>query len=195
MTTRRLSLAILGTIMLTGGTAAAQAPTPTPTPTIVEDRARVVAVVESIDLRTRTVLLRSPEDRLLAIVAGPEVRNLPKVRAGDRVIVGYYRGVAVRMSPPGAAAAQPRLDAVGIQAVPGEKPGIGGAERLFTRVRIVSVDNAAGAVTFTDHDTATHTVTLRKPEMRAFARRLKAGDEVDVELVEALAVSVEPAPR
>lgn len=191
MTTRGLSLAILGAIMLGGGTAAAK----TPTPTIVEDRAQLAAVVESVDLKARTVLLRGPDDRLLTVLAGPEVRNLPRVHAGDRVVIGYYRGVAVRMTPPGAGAAQPRLDTLGVQAAPGEKPGIGGAERLLTRVRIVAVDNAAGTVTFTDHDKATHTVALQKPEMRAFARKLKAGDEVDVEIVEALAVSVEPAPR
>ena len=66
---------------------------------------------------------------------------------------------------------------------------------MLTRVRIEAVDNAAGTVTFIDHDKTTHTVTLRKPEMRAFAQRLKRGDEVDVEIVEAFAVSVEPAPR
>lgn len=188
MTTRRLSLAILGAIML-GGPAAAQVPT------IVEDRVQAVAMVESIDLQTRTVLLRGPEDRLLVVVAGPEVRNLPQVRVGDRVVVTYFRGVAVRMSSRGAGAPQPRLDTADVQAAPGERPGVGAVQRILTRVRIESVDDTGGTVTFTDHDRSTHTVTLRRQEMRDFARGLKRGDEVDVEIVEALAVSVEPAPR
>ncbi len=41
------------------------------------------AVVESIDLENRHVLLKTEDGRMLTIVAGPEVINLDQVEPGD----------------------------------------------------------------------------------------------------------------
>jgi hypothetical protein len=50
-------------------------------------------------------------------------------------------------------------------------------------------------VTFTGPNRVTRTVEVRDPAMHDFARGLRPGDEVEIEYLEALAVSVEPAPR
>jgi Cu/Ag efflux protein CusF len=47
------------------------------------------ATVESVDQQTREVLLRAPDGRTLAVMAGPEVRNLSELKAGDTVQVTY----------------------------------------------------------------------------------------------------------
>jgi hypothetical protein len=39
------------------------------------------------------------------------------------------------------------------------------------------------------------TVAVRTPEMQAFLRTLKPGDQVDVAIAEAMAIRVEPAER
>jgi hypothetical protein len=41
------------------------------------------------DMSSRQVFLRTPEGTRATVVAGPEVRNLPQLRAGDRVTVAY----------------------------------------------------------------------------------------------------------
>ena len=63
------------------------------------------ATVESVDQQTREVLLRAPDGRTLAVMAGPEVRNLPELKAGDTVRVTYYESVAARLDDPRAACA------------------------------------------------------------------------------------------
>jgi hypothetical protein len=63
------------------------------------------ATVESVDQKTREVLLRAPDGRTLAVMAGPEVRNLPELKAGDTVRVTYYESVAARLDDPRAACA------------------------------------------------------------------------------------------
>jgi len=64
------------------------------------------ATVESVDQQTREIRLRAPDGRVLAVVAGPEVRNLPELKAGDRVRVTYYESVAARLDDPRAACAE-----------------------------------------------------------------------------------------
>jgi hypothetical protein len=63
------------------------------------------ATVESVDQQTREVRLRGPDGRTLAVVAGPEVSNLPELKAGDVVRVAYYESVAARLDDPRAACA------------------------------------------------------------------------------------------
>ena len=63
------------------------------------------ATVESVDQQTREVLLRAPDGRTLAVMAGPEVRNLSELKAGDTVQVTYYESVAARLDDPRAACA------------------------------------------------------------------------------------------
>jgi hypothetical protein len=64
------------------------------------------ATVESVDQQTREVRLRAADGRELAVVAGPEVRNLPELKAGDMVRVTYYESVAARLDDPRAACAE-----------------------------------------------------------------------------------------
>ena len=60
------------------------------------------AVVEKVDQNTREVRLRTMDGKELTVLAGPEVRNLAQVSAGDTVRLTYYESVAARMAEPGA---------------------------------------------------------------------------------------------
>ena len=60
------------------------------------------AVVEKVDQNTREVRLRTTDGKELTVVAGPEVRNLAQVSAGDTVRLTYYESVVARMAEPGA---------------------------------------------------------------------------------------------
>jgi hypothetical protein len=56
--------------------------------------------VESVDTSTRQVLLRTPDGARTTVVAGPEVRNLPQLKPGDRVTITYQEAIAVQMAQP-----------------------------------------------------------------------------------------------
>jgi hypothetical protein len=162
--------------------------------TIVQET-QLVAVVESVNQRTREVVLRGPEGDRVAVTAGPEVRNLAQVRRGDRVVVTYGEALDVAMAPPGAGG--PRLEVAegGARARPGQRPAGAAGREVRARVRIEAVDRGTGRVAFVGPRGVRRVVTPREPEMVDFARRLRPGDEVDVTYIEAVAVRVEPADR
>jgi hypothetical protein len=62
-------------------------------PSVVKDLRQEVtsATVESVYLPERLVSLRTEDGRLVAVVAGPEVRNLDQVKVGDRRIGALLR--------------------------------------------------------------------------------------------------------
>jgi hypothetical protein len=180
--------------VLSACAAPAQPPPPPPEPTAVVREAQVVAVVESVDQRTREVVLRGPEGNRVTVTAGPEVRNLAQVRRGDRVVVTYGAALAVEMAPPGGG--PPAEVAAGMaRAEPGERPAGAEGLRVRARVRIEAVDPATGRVAFVGPQGVRRVVTPQSPAMADFARRLRPGDEVDMTYAEAVAVRVEPADR
>jgi hypothetical protein len=122
---------------------------------------------------------------------GPEVRNLAQVRAGDRVIVEHTEAIAARMARPGeppvvAAEAEARRPA-------GARPGAASADAVRVRVTIDQVFGNGDTVSFTGPTGAKRTVAVRSPEMQAFARRLRPGEQVDVTFLDVVAITVEPA--
>jgi hypothetical protein len=164
---------------------------PAPPPTSVAHTKQLVATVESVDMSTRQVLLRTPDGARATVVAGPEVRNLPQLRAGDRVTISYQEAIAVQMAQPGSA--PPDAAALVAQrAVPGQLPG--GAVRgvVAARVTVVSVAPDGTSVTFIGPRRVLHTADVRDPRMQSFVQRLKPGDQVDVRYANELAVRVEP---
>src|SRR3954454_12261805 len=60
------------------------------------------AAVEKVDQSTRELRLRTAGGKEITVVAGPAVRNLAQVHAGDTVRLTYLERVAARMAEPGA---------------------------------------------------------------------------------------------
>ena len=70
-------------------------------PTVINDLFEAKATVESVDLRTRVVLLREDNGDLESVIASPELRNLAQVHAGDSVLVSIQRSVVLEIGKPG----------------------------------------------------------------------------------------------
>lgn len=145
------------------------------------------AVVQTIDLESRQILLKTENGRMLTIVAGPKVRNLSQVEPGDRVKAIYYESVAVQMAN-GTASGTEAAAAV-VRAPEGEKPGAAVGTSVRAIVTMISYDPKTNVVSFTTPDGLSHSLVV-KPEMREFAQALKPGDRVDVLYTKALAIGV-----
>ncbi|MDG4595308.1 MAG: hypothetical protein P9F75_06385, partial [Candidatus Contendobacter sp.] len=76
--------------------ASQQAPTPD-----LSNRETITgtATVQAIDLQTREVTLKDQKDRVFTIKVSDEVRNLPQVKVGDRVVVTYQQDLAIYSAP------------------------------------------------------------------------------------------------
>ena len=145
------------------------------------------AVVQTIDMETRQVLLKTEEGRMLTIVAGPEVRNLDQVEPGDRVKAVYYESVAVQMAT--AQASGTEAAAAVVRAPEGAKPGAAVGASVRAIVTIISYDPDTNVVSFIAPNGVADRLVV-KPEMRDFARALKVGDRVDVTYTKAVAIGV-----
>jgi len=172
-----------------------QAAVPLPTveqytaPGVVGQKITVVAVVEAIDLATRQVTLRGPQGNTETITVSEEVRNLPQVKVGDRVVVERFQGLAMALTP-NSTSIRKRVDTTTKQrAALGQRPG-------GMVVKTVEVDATVRAV-----DRQARTVTLRGPRQTVILEvskdvdldKVKVGDQVHAIYQEALAVSVRPA--
>ena len=185
MAIRPSLLAALTLVALAG---CATAPDPFELTNTLEAR----ATVTHLDVATRLMSVRGPAGNEFTFEVDPAVRNLPQVKVGDEVVVRYYETIGAAMRKPGDSteASVALGDSV---ADPGDRPGAALGTRTTLPVTIVGVDSKTNEVRFYGPDKRVRTVELETPEAQAFAKKLKAGDEVVVTFTEALAVSVEPA--
>jgi hypothetical protein len=193
MTRPAAALAALALLPLLALPATAQTPrrTPAPTAAVSERVAEVTAVVENVDLSTRQVLLRAADNSLATVIASREVRNLNQLRPGDTVRVGYIEALIAEIVPAtGNLTADQRVATS--RARPGQRPGGAAAEQIRVRVRITSVDQGSGTVNFVGPNGRPQLAVVKDPAMLALLPQVKAGDEVQLTYVEAIAVRVTP---
>ena len=72
-----------------------------PDPVKVENKQRLQATVTSIDLDKRLVTLKADNGNQTTVEVSPDVTNLPQVKAGDKVVVDYYQGLAAQFRKKG----------------------------------------------------------------------------------------------
>ena len=153
----------------------------------------VHAKIQTIDPATRTLTLVGRSGTPVTVIAGPNVR-LEMLKAGDAVNAKYYRSVAFFVSAPGMAVAEDEVKQVTAQPVEGP----GGAGVRVTRISglVVGIDRAASSIEVVPPDGgAVLTVDVTNPARQASLGMLKVGDTVTAVVSQALAVTIEPAPK
>lgn len=148
----RLKLAAFIALPLLGlGACASTPPQPVtpPPPVVVSTAIEAVGVVQSVNMRTRQVVVRTPENRNVTLVVPESVQNLDRVRRGNCVRVRFEEAVAVQMTPRGTDL--PAEVDVGAARAPagGDRPAGAAVVTVRDTVTINSVDQATNAVTFT----------------------------------------------
>jgi hypothetical protein len=129
----------------------------------------------------------------VAMVAGPDVRNLEQIKPGDKVIAVYHQALAADVKPRGTPTSPPTIEDKSERAKPGEKPSGVVSVGVATTVQIESVDKSYNTVSFRRSDGIVRTVAVESPDAQRFIHTLKPGDAVEIVYAEALAVSVVPA--
>jgi hypothetical protein len=154
-----------------------------------EQKQTITATVAAIDYPTRMVTLRGETGNELTFKASDEVRNLDRVKVGDRVAVDYYESVAIHVQPPGEAINDVRVATE--RAEPGEKPGGMVAKHTTRTATVEKLDKSAGTATLRGPDGNLRTITARD---RKNLENVNVGDRVVVTYTEKLAVGMRPAP-
>jgi Cu/Ag efflux protein CusF len=151
----------------------------------------VTATVEAVDMKNRVVTLKGPKGNVFDVEAGPEVKNLPQVEVGDKVVVNYYQALTLQLKK-GAAGVRGKTEEFALfTAEPGAKPAGTGAQQVTVNADVTNVDTENQTVTLRGPN-RTVQLPVEDPEVLA---KLKVGDQVQATYTEALAISVKPAPK
>jgi hypothetical protein len=146
------------------------------------------ATVDSVDHRSRSLTLRSADDRTVTLKVGPEVRNFSQIQKGDTVEIDYFEAVAFEVRQP----TQEERELAGVTvdiamaAEKGAKPAaILGGERVDI-LTVAGIDLKKEAITLNGPNGPV-TVKAKYPEN---LKVVKVGDTVVVKTSELLAAGI-----
>ena len=152
---------------------------------------RVTAVVEAIDAAERSVTLKGPRGNVMTLAVGPGVKNLEQVKVGDSVVVRYAQALTLELKKDGKELRQRSESGGNSRAQPGERPAAGAAREVTVTADVTAVDRKKMIVTLRGPK-QTVDLKLRDPEQ---IKLVKIGDQVEATYQEAMAISLEPAPK
>jgi len=171
-----------------GGVAVASEPGKAAIVGAVEISAQVVA----IDKATRTLTLKGPKGNVVDIVAGEQVKNFDQIKVGDLVVARYAQALTLELRKTRTAAGEPTVREEAAKAKPGERPAVVGGRQVTVLADVVAVDPKASTITLKGPKGNEVTLNVQNPDQ---FKVVKKGDQVEATYTEALALSVEPAPK
>jgi hypothetical protein len=154
--------------------------------------AEISAQVVAIDKATRTVTLKGPQGNSVDIVAGDEVKNFDQIKLGDFVVARYAQALTLELQKTKVKAGEPTVTEGAARAKPGERPAVAGAREITAIADVIGVDAKKKTITLKGPRGNVVTLDVQNPDQ---FKVVKKGDQVQVTYTEALALSVEPAPK
>ena len=154
-----------------------------------ENLVKVTATVEAIDLTNRVVTLKGPKGNVFDLKVGEQAKNLPQVKVGDQVVAQYYESIVVQLAKPGAPGGTTASQAAE-SAKAGQMPGGAVASRVTVTATIVDISPKKTYVTLKGPEGKTMDVKVKDPKN---LEGVKAGDQIEITYIEALAIAVEKA--
>jgi hypothetical protein len=157
----------------------------------------VQAKITAIDTSNRWVTLASSTGKLTTVIAGPSVR-LEMLKVGDKVNARYYRSVAFMVTPPTGGSDVPVSDdqMTQLTAQPAQAPGGVGLRLTKVSGTVVGVDMASHSIDVVNPSGGgVYTIDVTDPSRIPMLSSLKIGDTITAVISQALAVSIEPAPK
>ena len=154
--------------------------------------AELSAQVVGIDKATRTVTLKGPKGNVVDIVAGDEVKNFDQIKLGDFVVARYAEALTLELRKTKVKAGEPTVREEAARAKPGERPAVAGAREVTAIADVIGVDPKKSTITLKGPRGNVVTLNVQNPDQ---FKVVKKGDQVEVTYTEALALSVEPAPK
>jgi len=155
---------------------------------VVAEVVELKAKVDAVDQAKRLVTLTNPDGETVIVKAGPAVKNLSQIKAGDDLVIKYFESIALFIHKPGETPSASESMAVAV----GEK----GKEP-----EAVAVDTFEYKATIEAVHPILHRLTLKGPDgkKRSFRihesykdiEKIKKGDELIIRHTEALAISIE----
>jgi hypothetical protein len=173
---------------VTGGTVVASEPGKATAVRAIKVTAQVVA----IDKATRTVTLKGPKGNVSDVVAGDEVKNFAQIKVGDFVVVNFVQALSLELQKAKTGPSGVTEQSAAVTAKPGERPAAAAAREVTAVAKVTALDKKASTITLKGPRGNSVTLDVRNPEQ---FKVVKVGDQVLVVYTEAVAISVEAAPK
>jgi hypothetical protein len=155
------------------------------------------AKIAAIDPGTRAVTFVGANGHQVTVTAGPAVR-LEMLKVGDNVDAQYFRSVGFMVSPPRGGSGTPISEDQMTQMVAQRVEAPGGVGIRLTKVSgtVVGIDLASHSIDVVNTSGGgVYTIDVTDPSRIAMLEQLKVGDTITAVISQALAVSIQPAPK
>jgi hypothetical protein len=173
---------------VTGGTVVASEPGKAAAVRAVKLTAQVVA----IDKTSRTVTLKGPKGNVVDVVAGDEVKNFAQINIGDFVVVTFVQSLSLELQKAKSSAGGITQQSAAVTAKPGDRPAAAAAHEISAVAKVTAVDKKAKTISLKGPRGNVVTLDVQNPDQ---FKVVKVGADVLVTYTEAVAISVEPAPK
>jgi hypothetical protein len=191
LTTLAAAMLSIAAVPAYGQTGSAAVMKSEPGKVTVADAVRATASVEAINKAKRLVTLKGPEGNSFVVEAGPEVRNFDQIKVGDLVVVRYIEALTLELKKGGGEMRQRTERESAAVAKPGERPGAAAGRQVTVIADVISLDAKKQTVRLRGPQ---RMVDLKVRDPNQF-KLIKVGDQVEATFTEAVALSVEPAPK
>jgi hypothetical protein len=155
------------------------------------------AKITAIDPNTRAVTLTGASGHQVTVTAGSAVR-LDMLNVGDKVNAQYFRSVGFMVAPPRGGAGTPVSEDEMTQMIAQPVQAPGGVGIRLTKVSgtVVGIDLASHSIDVVNPSGGgVYTIDVTDPSRIAMLGSLKVGDTITAVVSQALAVSIQPAPK
>lgn len=158
---------------------------------VAAEKVQASVVVTAIDKATRKLTLKDASGKVFDLTAGDEVKNFAQIKVGDEVVVEFVRALSLELKKGGGI--RERRDAAATAvAKPGEKPAAAAGRRVSGVADVIDVDQKNSTITLKGAKGNIVELAVKNPD---HFKVVKKGDQVEFEYIEAVAVSVQPAPK
>jgi hypothetical protein len=152
---------------------------------------KVVArgTITNVNAAAREFTIKNAKGEELVVPAGPEVKNFDQIRTGDQIVWRQAEAlIADLKKTQGKDGIRERVETDTMEAAkPGQKPGVAAVRTTRVVANVTAVDRKAGTVTLRGVQ-ASRKLRVSDPAMLADVSR---GDQVELTLVEGLALTIE----
>lgn len=157
----------------------------------VREKVTATATVKAINLETRQVTLQGKKGKPFTITVSEAATNLPQVKVGDKVVVTYYEALLVQLTGKAGDGITKRTDTLGASsAEPGQMPSGAVRDTVKITANILSVNQKTRKVIIQGPKKA---ITVTVPKDMDISK-VKAGQQIEAEYMQELAISVDPVP-
>jgi len=155
---------------------------------VIADVVEMKTKVDAVDQAKRLVTLTTPDGETVTVKAGPAVKNLDQVKAGDELVVKAYESIALFVRKGSEAPSASETMAVAV-AAKGQEPSAVIVDSQEIKATVEAVHPALRKITLKGPDGKKRTFKVHE-DYKALGE-IKKGDELVVRHTEALAISIE----